>query len=316
MPEYRFDTIQHQKKKMTTSRVTFFRARIYAILTAIFAICLFSGRTQAQYSEFGLGLGFSTYWGDLNAPSVTNNLLNCSGLAIQGHYRRMMGDNLGFRVSLGYGRIRAKDSNSDQEWQKIRNLSFKSPVIDLSLTGEYYPFGFNPEPGYSIIAPYISAGLSAFRFDPSTEYQGNSIRLQPLGTEGQGLPGFPAKYSLTNFGLAFGGGTKIILTETLNIGLEVLMRRTFTDYMDDISTIYVNYDDLSAGNGTLAANLSNRMNEYLGQEEPVQLATGSVRGSAKVKDYYMFSMVSLNFILTDRKGKKRFGKSKVVCPTF
>lgn len=293
-----------------------FSLKNIALLAVLAASLAGSVRTSAQYSEFGIGLGFSTYWGDLNAPSVTTNLLNCSGLAVQAHYRKMMGDRLGLRASMAYGRVKGEDRHSDQEWQKIRNLSFKSPIIDLSLAGEYYIFGFNPEPGNSIIAPYATAGVSVFRFDPSTEYQGNSVRLQPLGTEGQGLPGYPGKYSLTNFGLAFGGGTKIILTETLNIGLEVVIRRTFTDYIDDISTKYVNYDDLNAGNGTLAASLGNRMNEYLGQSEPVQLPTGSIRGSAKVKDYYMFTMASLNFILTDRKGKKRFGKSRVVCPTF
>jgi len=73
----------------------FFRARIAVFVLAIFAFFLSPQRTYAQYSEFGLGLGFSTYWGDLNAPAVTTNLLNCSGLAVQGHYRRMMGDKLG-----------------------------------------------------------------------------------------------------------------------------------------------------------------------------------------------------------------------------
>ena len=83
------------------------------------------------------------------------------------------------------------------------------------------------------------------------------------------------------------------------------------------STIYINYDDLNAANGTLAANLGNRMNEYFGQVEPVQLPTGSQRGGAKVDDYYLMTMVSFNFMFTDWKGKRVLGKSnKVTCPTF
>ncbi len=283
---------------------------------AAFSLCVVS-KNNAQYSEFGIGLGFTTYWGDLNAPSFTTNMTKQSGLALQLSARKMYGRNLGARLSFGYGTVKGNDANSSQDWQKLRNLSFKSPIIDLAIAGEYYIFGFNPEAGESVFAPYITAGLAGFRFNPKTIYQGNEIKLQPLGTEGQGMPGFDNKYSLYNIGLLFGGGAKIIFTENLNLGLEMVMRRTLTDYLDDISDKYVNYDDLSAGNGALAASLGNRMNEYLGQVQPVQLPTGSQRGGAKVKDYYIFSMVSLNFVIDNNRGKRIFGRgNKVICPKF
>jgi hypothetical protein len=101
-----------------------------------------------------------------------------------------------------------------------------------------------------------------------TNFRGNEVRLQPLGTEGQGMPGFDSKYNLMSAGLSLGGGAKIKISETINIGFESSLRRTLTDYLDDLSGNYVNYDDLSAGNGVLAASLGNRMNEYLGQSEP------------------------------------------------
>ena len=120
-----------------------------------------------------------------------------------------------------------------------------------------------------------------------------------------------------NAGLCFGGGAKFILSETINLGLETVIRKTFTDYLDDVSTNYVNYDDLSAGNGVLAANLGNRMNEFLGQSEPIQLPTGSVRGGALVKDYYLISTITVNVLLANTKGRRGFGKgSKVICPKF
>ncbi len=289
---------------------------IFQAASIVLLSLIWINKNNAQYSEFGIGLGFSTYWGDLNGPSFGTNIRKNSGLALQLSARKMFNKHLGLRGSFSIGSIKGSDSNSSLDWQQLRNLSFKSSILELAAMGEFYIFGFDTEPGSSVFCPYLTVGIAGFRFDPKTIYRGNEIRLQPLGTEGQGMNGFGEKYSLYNLSIPFGAGAKFILTETLNIGLDVIVRRSFTDYIDDVSRSYVNYDDLNAGNGSLAANVANRMNEFLGQEEPVQLPTGDQRGGAKVKDYYIFSMVTINFMLTDSRGKKRFGKSKVFCPTF
>ena len=57
-------------------------------------------KNYAQYSDFGLGLGFTTYWGDLNVPSFTTNLIHNSGLAIEAHGRIMRGERLGLKASF------------------------------------------------------------------------------------------------------------------------------------------------------------------------------------------------------------------------
>lgn len=286
------------------------------IWLSVFSLLIIN-KNSAQYSDVGMSLGMATYWGDLNAPSFTTNMTKNSGIAIGAHYRYMFNHRFGLKASLAYGRIKGDDQYSDLEWQKQRNLDFKSHITEFGLMGEFYIFGFNTDPGSAMFAPYLTAGITSFWFDPKTTYQGNEVRLQPLGTEGQGMPGRPDKYKTQSFSIPFGAGTKIILTETMNIGLELVLRRSMTDYIDDISTVYINYDDLNAANGTLAANLGNRMNEYFGQVEPVQLPTGSQRGGAKVDDYYLMTMVSFNFMFTDWKGKRVLGKSnKVTCPTF
>lgn len=278
---------------------------------------LFVSKNNAQYSDIGLGLGMSTYWGDLNSPSFMKNLTKNSGIAVQLHYRKMFNHRIGLKTGLTFGSFKGSDIHSTLEWQLQRNLNFKSSITELAIMGEYYLLRFDTEPGSRIFSPYLTAGLASFWFNPKTIYNGSEVRLQPLGTEGQGMPGRPEKYRLQSFSIPFGAGTKITLTETLNIGLEVVIRRTFTDYIDDLSTTYVNYDDLNTSNGTLAANLGNRMNEYFGQLEPVELPTGAQRGGSKVDDYYVMTMVTVNFMFTDWKGKRRFGKGNgVTCPTF
>ena len=287
----------------------------------LLGIIFFSGiqadKIYAQYNEIGFGWGASTYWGDLNAPSFSTNMVNNSGMALQLHFRKIFQKKFGAKASFVFGKMKGSDSNSSLDWQNLRTITFKSSLAEVAVMGEYYIFGYDMEEGSSIFLPYATLGLCGFRFDPTAIYRGNDVRLQPLGTEGQGMQGFGSKYNLFNAGLCFGGGAKFILSETINLGLETVIRKTFTDYLDDVSTNYVNYDDLSAGNGVLAANLGNRMNEFLGQSEPIQLPTGSVRGGALVKDYYLISTITVNVLLANTKGRRGFGKgSKVICPKF
>lgn len=288
------------------------------LISWIFVLVMFiSNKNNAQYSDLGIGLGLTTYWGDLNAPSFVTNYFGNSGFGIQAHGRFMRGNRMALRGSLIYGRINGDDSRSDLDWQKERNLDFRSHLTEIAVMGEFYILPFSTEPGSRFFAPYLTGGVAAFWFDPKTTYQGREVRLQPLGTEGQGMPGRPEKYARNSLSLPFGAGIKFILTETINLGFEVIVRKTLTDYMDDISSIYINYDDISSSNGTLAADLSNRIDEYLGQPEGTfMIPTGSQRGGASVDDYYMTTMVTLNFVFTDSKGKKRMGGNKVKCPTF
>ena len=289
----------------------------FSLLIITLALSLFIvNKNSAQYTEIGIGLGISSYWGDLNTPSFSTNLTSHSGATLQLSARKIFKKYYGIRGSFSVGSVKGNDAKSSTDWQQLRNLSFKSSITELAVLGEFYVFGFDTDPGSTIFLPYVTAGLSGFRFDPKTVYQGNEIRLQPLGTEGQGMPGRGDKYSLYSAAMLAGAGAKIIINENLNISMDVILRRTFTDYLDDVSTTYVNYDDLNAANGTLAANLGNRMNQFLGQEAPVQLATGSIRGGANVKDYYFMSVVSLNMMLSNGR-RSRYGRgNKVICPKF
>lgn len=286
------------------------------ICWVLLLVISFTHKINAQYADLGIGLGMTTYWGDINSPVFAINYFGNSGLGIQAHGRYMKGTRLGLRCSLTYGHFSGADSRSDLEWQRKRNLEFKSYLIELAVMAELYLLPFNTTQGSFFFSPYLTAGVSSFWFDPVATYQGREVRLQPLGTEGQGMPGRPNKYARSSFALPFGIGAKFVLSETINLGLEVVVRRSFTDYIDDLSTVYINYDELSRSNGTLAANLSNRMNEFLNQSDPEDLPTGSIRGGATVDDYYVTTMVTFNFVFKDSSGKKRMGGNGIKCPTF
>jgi hypothetical protein len=282
---------------------------VYLLFVGLFPVFL-----TGQNIEIGVGLGAVNYWGDLNAPSFSKNLTNARfGVQING--RIIYTKHLAGRLNVLIGGLEGDDSKSDLDWQQLRNLSFKSNLFELSLIGEYYPFGNSQKVSESLLSPFLAGGIGVFTFNPYADYEGQEIELQPLGTEGQGIPGYDDKYSTTSFALLFGGGAKFLITNSINLSVEVIARRTFTDYIDDVSSIYVNYNELLTGNGIFAAELGNRMDEFIGQSEPVQLPTGTQRGGVDVKDYYLTGMVTLNFVLGGGSGGRR-GYHNIECPTF
>lgn len=289
------------------------------ILYTLFIIIFSTSSTNGQdvYWELGFGGGISAYWGDLKSDSFSDNFRNTNGggnLFLRYNYERVAG-----RLMLTFGKISASDSNSNDEARRQRNLDFFSPISEGALLFEYNIFGINPKDDEAIFTPHIALGLGFLKFDPRTMYDGREIRLQPLGTEGQTLPGFPEKYSLTELVIPVGGGLKFKLNQNLVGSIELLGRITFTDYLDDVSTNYAYYDELLVHNGELSANLSQRFDEYLGEGEGsnANLTNGGKRGGADVDDYYFTFFVNLSYNLGPKLslgGRSR--RSGASCPRF
>ena len=275
------------------------------------------GNTQKPYWELGFGAGVSSYWGDLNSESFSDNFMNMS-FAGNIHMRYNVG-NFAARGILTVGQLKASDANASDEIRRRRNLSFFSPISEFSLLGEWNIFEFDPTDNESILTPFVALGAGVFRFDPQTEYQGRTIHLQPLGTEGQGLDGNPERYSLTQFVIPMGGGVKFRLTRNLIGSVEMIGRATFTDYIDDVSTNYAPYVDLLTNNGELSANLSQRIDEYnnLPEGSNAEFTDNTKRGGQDVNDYYFSIMINLSYNL----GRKlvlggRSSKKGASCPKF
>jgi opacity protein-like surface antigen len=287
-----------------------------SIILSCCSILLLS-KVFTQNIQGGIGIGKAAYWGDLNSPAFSTNIANNGGTALQIFLKRNMNTQAGIKMSISTMKIQANDANSDQAWQKERNLSFKSNLVELSALGEFYLFGFDPFTNEKPFSPYITAGITAGYFDPKTTYKGVEYDLQPLGTEGQGLPGYKNKYSKYFLGLPFGAGAVLKVNRAIDLNFDIIARRTFTDYLDDVSGDYVNYNELKAGNGELAAILADRTNEYLNINEPKIRNTGDQRGGANVQDWYFTVMVGISFTLAEGDSfvRKKFIKTNQ-CPKF
>jgi len=273
--------------------------------------------SQNHYWEASYGLGISTYWGDLSATSVTSNFGNLTaGGTLYAQYNK--NSYVGFRTALTFTRLEGDDYKANSEVQRMRNLNFYSPLVELAFMMEYNLFGFDPKDKEQRFSPTLFLGIGIFGFNPKTDYRDVTVELQPLGTEGQGIEGFANKYKRIQPSIPFGAGMKIKLKHNLSLSFEILARYTLTDYIDDLSTRYVNYDILSANNGVLSANLSERQDEFFGQSEGsfAETTGGTIRGGPDVNDYYVTMFFSLRYNLGKTFSLKNRNRKGAHCPKF
>lgn len=288
------------------AQTTLMRKYLFLLTAAFLASTCFA---QVRVGVFA---GIADYQGDLTEKIFQNPRF---AFGINGAYQITSRINL--RAGLSFAKVSGADSLSSQRDLQLRNLSFQTSITELSLIGEYDIFDMDLKPW----SPYAFAGIAVYHFNPYTfDRSGNKIFLQPLSTEGQGLPGYPNKpYSLTQLAIPFGGGIKYDISSTVRIALEFGMRKLFTDYLDDVSGNYADPNELFANKGQTAVDLSYRGDEVAGGNlnYPVK---GFTRGSPKYKDYYYFTGIHLMFRLPEGGGggmhyspkgrNKRYG-----CPT-
>lgn len=244
----------------------------------------FNGLSQGRYSrsELGVMVGTSYYIGDLNQFRHFRDAKLAGGL----FYRYNVNARVAIRGNFNYLRVEADDADAKRELLQNRNLNFKSTIWELGSGVElnYFPFRIGHDRFRG--TGYLFAGLSAFRMNPKTVYNGDEIALQELGTEGQGSSlTQKSKYSLIQIAIPFGFGGRVSLGDFASLGIEFGVRKTFTDYLDDVGAgLYVDADALSAENGPLAAELSNRSGNRFGR-----------RGNESNKDWFFFTGATLTF---------------------
>jgi hypothetical protein len=231
--------------------------------------------------------GGTFYIGDMNPFMPFRNTHLAGGVL----YRFNLHPRAALRANFLYGKLSGNDSESNLAHQVQRNLDFSTNIWELAggIEFNYFPFQIGND-RYKGTA-YLLAEIGMFRMNPKTVgANGNEVELQPLGTEGQGTSlSSRGPYSLTQLVIPIGVGAKLSLGQKASLNFEIGLRKTFTDYIDDIgSESYADAAVLAAENGPLAASLSNRSldGDRFGR-----------RGDASTNDWYVFSGVMLTFRL-------------------
>jgi hypothetical protein len=227
-------------------------------------------------------IGMANYEGDLKAKSISfsqSKLLGSLGA------RYDFTDHISARSFFSLTALHADDKKGTTTMQQ-RNLNFKTKIFDWELAGQYNFFSFNEK----WWTPYVFLGLGIYHFKPyTTDVNGGKVFLQPLSTEGEGfIPGVK-NYKLTQFSIPFGFGGEYSLNEDMRIGAEFGYRKLFTDYIDDVSTVYVDQTALLNARGQTAVDYAWRGDEKNGAPYP---AANSTRGNSKYKDAYYYLAIT------------------------
>lgn len=252
-------------------------------LTALLLLFVFASFGQEDDRSWRLGVfgGAASYQGDLQPNSFS---FSQSNYMISAWVRKSVSNRVSLKAGLSSGKLGAADSNN-REYLKPRNLSFETKFTEGFLILDYTMFDLSK----TKLSPYGYLGLSIFKYNPFTyDQKGSKIYLKPLSTEGQGLPQYPDRkeYSLTQKALAFGGGLRYALNEHLLLSIDAGQRKTFTDYLDDVSSSYVDPTVLLAEKGPKAVELAYRTDEYFGNtSSPYH---GEQRGTPKEMDWYYY----------------------------
>ena len=246
-------------------------------------------RVHAHHESHDIGvlLGGSYYLGELN-PSKHFNM---SQPAIGIFYRYNVNHRLAYRVGYTYGVIMGDDSQSDDDDQINRNLNFKNKLNEIHGVIEFNFWDYRISNNKHFFSPYVFAGIALLFHKPMASYGSNYVELQNLSTEGEGTVLDPAhkKYSLKQITVPFGIGAKLNLARNVGLSFEWGMRKTFTDYLDDVSIQYADPAKLAILKGGIARSLSNTALNH----DNVNMV-GSQRGNPYIKDWYCFFGVTIN----------------------
>ncbi|MBL7699418.1 MAG: outer membrane beta-barrel protein [Chitinophagaceae bacterium] len=279
---------------------------------------------STSHIEIGITAGPSNFLGDLGGnmgrgtPFLKDNNFPMTKLTWGGFVSYHPNELLAFRLALNFGSLEGDDAiikpkGGLEEARKTRNSNFRSKFQEALFLVEVYPTIFleeDPNDNYKKFRPYVTGGIGAFHFNPQgfDPVSNQWVGLKALSTEGQGFAEFPERkpYKLTQMNVPLGIGVKYFLSDNVNLSFEIIHRKTFTDYIDDVSTNYIDpalfYTYLPGNVAALAQRMANKTG---GIYDP-----GDKRGTPTNNDAYYSAGFKLGIRLGDNS---RYGNS-TNCP--
>jgi hypothetical protein len=214
--------------------------------------------------------------------------------------------------------LKGDDKLTQEKFRHERNLNFKSNVFELAGRIEFAYFANRVTNRYSIKKTFSRrmkgvqtewvafVGIGGFYYNPKGYDGRNWVALKPLHTEGQGLPGGPKQYSNFSVCIPMGIGFNMYIKRQWSVGIEINWRKTFTDYIDDVSTNYYDPVALAAAYGPKSAQMADpSLGTIPGFSKPAADGTPAQRGDSKQKDSYFSVQLKGGYIFKYKRGRSR-----------
>lgn len=281
--------------------------------------------------EWVWGFGASNFLGELGgANQIGTNFVrdfefSMTRPSAQLGYRYKFRKRWAVKTSFYWMLVSGADRLTKEQYRENRNLSFRSNIFEVSGQAEYFFTKEQVGRHYKIknskgmknfeLQGYLFLGFGGFFYNPKARYNDKWVALKPLSTEGQGLPGGAKPYKRVSFCVPYGIGFKNALSPEWTIGFEAGVRKTFTDYIDDVSGVYYDNNALLAAKGQMAADLADpslfdmpggNINQVIYGTNR-QSGAGQQRGDRKDLDSYMFVHLTGSYIIPYRsKTRSKF----------
>jgi hypothetical protein len=249
----------------------------------ILLLCAASLVVQAQtrkrnfrQRELGFFGGGSYYIGDINTRRHILESHPAGGI----YFRYETNYRYAFRFGVSHGSISGNDATSGEPDQVERNINFRTNITDVHALAEFNFVEYRISNDRYRFTFFIFAGLAGYYFNPKSDLgNGNGyVAMRPYHIEGKNYP----KLQIS---VPFGVGIKWNVAEKVGMGLEWGPRRTFTDYLDDVSGPYPEMSNTDGGIIDRTTNSS--------------AVPGAMRGNPTTRDWYFYYGLTLNFKLPD-----------------
>ncbi len=281
---------------------------------------------EKKSTFISVSYGLSNYLGDLGGNKgigkkfIYDNNLKKRTSFVGFSFSHIRKEALGLRLSYTNGEIAGsdqdasfKDQSDDAYTRYKRNLDFKTKISEWSLLFEVYPLKFLHQTKKIFhwnVQPYFLYGFGRFKFNPQGSYFDEIaadyiwVDLHPLRTEGQGMKEYPDRkpYKLTQLNMPYGLGVQYKVGQKTSVGFEFIGRKLFTDYLDDVSTTFIDpraFENYLSQDDYETAKAVNNKSNLIDPNNPYK--AGEQRGNPKYNDFYY----SFNIKLSVQINKKR-----------
>ena len=307
---------------------------------------LASNEAVAQYRfDYGLKVGASNYLGDIGGKYLPRRdfavdmHLNSTRMSAGAYARYKVNKRLAFSANFDWIRITDRDAYTTYAPRRARNANFRNDLLELGGRAEVTIWYDNDVGNKGYYNPdfkvFLFAGLAGYSSNPKgqiynngeVQYGGEWFELRDWKTEGQ-------RESYAKYGLAIPAGIGAYFTynKKWRVQWDLSWRTVFTDYLDDISTVYTtpNSDDTRIGNtgeslayeyvnnqtyqalldGLVADNpqyTANDLSIENFQIAPPGAIYQSPRGNATNNDSYLTTQLTVTRVV---RGRSSFYKSK------
>ena len=241
--------------------------------------------------EIGPHVGLSYYMGDLN-PTLPFAMAD---LQYGGLVRFNYNSRWTFRCDYAYATVKADDKII--KWRPERELNFTSKIHDLSFVAEFNFWEYytgNPKRN-------VFGGISVFYYTVFANVGDTLVDLsvyktEPLPTDPKWYDHAFGKTSPIGISIPFGIGVKFAISRRMAGTVEWRMQKTFTDYLDDVGTVYLPRDQ--------RPHIKVNGEEYDLSDPTTNFEEGQQRGNSAFNDWFGMARVSLTwkFNLPDGRG--------------